>query len=445
MAGLRKIRYKYLWKNKGFLAASNVKRCRYAHQVTLVALVTLAKRAHQSTKDQSYDSWKTALKDSSTNAKYWFTIIELEIKLFMFVRSIREGNFELFVQSVEELIPWSFSLDHVNYARWLPVFLCDLKALPKEQTVFKEFCQGNFTINKTGHAFPNMGVDQAHEQNNKCVKIDGGAIGILESEQALLEWAVSGPIVTNMLGEVFDTANENDEYRYHHEDTDHFERTFPGDKAKLIAAFEDLGNPFSASKTYLINVFSRVVIGEEGTNSVKNAENLGNAPSAVFITERLIDGTASLYDNIKQNRLQLCDSKKAVKASKAKKDVKLLKDDCRLFSDVRQELVTFFAHENHPFPASLSEHGSLSTHSKSDFVNCIKALYEPEYEPPITDALIVDGAAMVHMNYPEQSIKTFGQYCDTQLVSKVTFMSAKVSHLDIVFDVYRKTTMKQDT
>ena len=73
-------------------------------------------------------------------------------------------------------------------------------------------------MNKTGHAFSNIGADHAHEQNNKCVKIDGGAIGILENEEALLEWAVSGPIILDMLAEVYDTAEENDEYRYHHED-----------------------------------------------------------------------------------------------------------------------------------------------------------------------------------------------------------------------------------
>ena len=37
-------------------------------------------------------------------------------------------------------------------------------------------------------------IDQAHEQNNKLVKIDGGAIGILENQNALLKWAVAGPI-----------------------------------------------------------------------------------------------------------------------------------------------------------------------------------------------------------------------------------------------------------
>ena len=40
--------------------------------------------------------------------------------------------------------------------------------------------------------FSNMGANQAHEQNNKVIKADGGAIGIFDDESALLEWAISG-------------------------------------------------------------------------------------------------------------------------------------------------------------------------------------------------------------------------------------------------------------
>ena len=40
----------------------------------------------------------------------------------------------------------------------------------------------------------NIGVDPAHEQNNKVIKIDGGAIGIFDNPKALLRWAVAGPI-----------------------------------------------------------------------------------------------------------------------------------------------------------------------------------------------------------------------------------------------------------
>ena len=50
--------------------------------------------------------------------------------------------------------------------------------------------------------FKDGGIDQAHEQNNKVVKVNGGAIEILDHEAALLKWAVAGPIISKMIEDV---------------------------------------------------------------------------------------------------------------------------------------------------------------------------------------------------------------------------------------------------
>ena len=39
----------------------------------------------------------------------------------------------------------------------------------------------NFTLKKTNHVFPCVGIAQAHEQNNRPVKVDGGAIDIIDN------------------------------------------------------------------------------------------------------------------------------------------------------------------------------------------------------------------------------------------------------------------------
>ena len=75
-----------------------------------------------------------------------------------------------------------------NYARWLPIFIQDLKMLSsRHPTVHKEFMEGKFTERKTRKAFSSIAEDQAHVQNNKVIKIDSGAIGILDNETALLK------------------------------------------------------------------------------------------------------------------------------------------------------------------------------------------------------------------------------------------------------------------
>ena len=44
-----------------------------------------------------------------------------------------------------------------------------------------------------------MGIDQEHEQNNKLVKINGGATDFLNDNTALLKWTVRGPEITEMV------------------------------------------------------------------------------------------------------------------------------------------------------------------------------------------------------------------------------------------------------
>ena len=54
-------------------------------------------------------------------------------------------------------------------------------------SIKEAFNQGNITVKKTSRVFSAMGIDQAHEQNNRVVKVDGGAIDIMDNESALLE------------------------------------------------------------------------------------------------------------------------------------------------------------------------------------------------------------------------------------------------------------------
>ena len=185
----------------------------------LAILVNLAKVAFQAQSEfRNYKDWKDP-KRRSAAAMYWFTVIELEMLLFSFVRSPRQFDFSLFTASFEVMLPWLAAHNHSNYLRWGCIFLCDMHRLPA--SVADEFVKGHFTLKKTERIFSAIRMDKAHKQNSKSVKIDGGAIGTLDSEQALLEWAVSGPYIDSMVCSTKNTLRTN-----HHEDNDSFEKDF---------------------------------------------------------------------------------------------------------------------------------------------------------------------------------------------------------------------------
>ena len=169
------------------LKGAHVTRTRRAHQVTASSLYLLLQQAYQqytSRVDEgqdpmSLDDWCAEQIDASPQFQFWFIIMQLELALFIYVRSVREGNFMLYIDSLSKLVPWFFALDHINNARWVPVHLRDMVTLEsKHPSVFTEFLAGNFTVKKTTRAFSAISIDQAHEQNNASVKGDGGAVGL---------------------------------------------------------------------------------------------------------------------------------------------------------------------------------------------------------------------------------------------------------------------------
>ena len=125
---------------------------------------------------------------------YWMKTLSIELLLLVFIRSIREDNFDKHAESLAEIVTWFFALDHTHYSRWLSVHIRDMTMLSEKQLgVLAEFKAGKFVIHKTSNKFSAMAIDQRHEQNNALVKGSGGAIGLTGNPGAQRRWTVAGP------------------------------------------------------------------------------------------------------------------------------------------------------------------------------------------------------------------------------------------------------------
>ena len=94
------------------------------------------------------------------------------------------------------MVPWFFSLDHTNYARWLPIHLRDMYRL---NDVAVQFQQGKFPVSKMSKPLSDIPIDQAHEQNNALAKGESGAVGLTDNPSALRRWMVSGPEIARII------------------------------------------------------------------------------------------------------------------------------------------------------------------------------------------------------------------------------------------------------
>ena len=171
--------------------------------------------------------------------------------LLVYVRSFREGNFDLYVQSLAQIVPWMFALDHTHYSRWLSVHVRDMTSLSvNRRNIHAEFRAGKFVVHKTQNKFSAMAIDQCHEQNNGAVKGSGGAVGLTANPATLRRWTVAGPEVARLVAEFEEDqvdggpeAKRNIE-GLHHEQQPGVQSVFLKDVQSLTLVLQDMGNPF---------------------------------------------------------------------------------------------------------------------------------------------------------------------------------------------------------
>ena len=110
---------------------------------------------------------------------YWYIFIDLILIFLIFVRSIREGNFSMYVSSLEQVVKWYYACDHYHYARWVTVHLYNLVNSPTTSLyLYKCFSDTYFNFQKSNKKFSLMRINQAHEQNNATIMGMGGATSV---------------------------------------------------------------------------------------------------------------------------------------------------------------------------------------------------------------------------------------------------------------------------
>ena len=84
-----------------FLAAFNVMRTRYVHQVTVVVLASLLQRAHENSEtDMSLDDWVVEVSHKSPTVKFWLLVHKYQL-IFVFMRVHLERKFQLMVTTLQ--------------------------------------------------------------------------------------------------------------------------------------------------------------------------------------------------------------------------------------------------------------------------------------------------------------------------------------------------------
>ena len=103
--------------------------------------------------------------------------------------------------------------------------------------------------------------------------------------------------------------------------------------------------------------------------------------------------------------------------------------------------MTSFRHENHRFPAALSDGGKLHTCQKSQLTAVLESHVTLPDNKPQADVIIIDCSALVNIRPPRTS-NTFEDYATLGFLSPIRAYSINYERTCIVFDVYRPSSQK---
>ncbi|KAJ8364285.1 hypothetical protein SKAU_G00131160 [Synaphobranchus kaupii] len=425
-----------------FLSASSITRTRQVHQITACCLYKLLKAAYtdyctDSTEHPdrvlSFEDWCERYKQQSPQFQFWDLVLSIELVIFSLIRAFREANFTLYCQALSELIPYFFANNNVNYARWLPVHLRDMLTLHQiRPELALEFHNGKFVVHKSSREFSAMAIDQAHEQANALIKGDGGAVGVTEDPSALRRWMVAGPEVSHLVAqyEAASEAKDASKHIRHHEQTEQVQRVFFEKADRLYKAMNDMGNPFQEETGDLLTLDTKDIAHPSAAEMVGTHYERGRIKFQEFMKDLESKEKCTFYEPIKRNKMDL------FRQELDFGDPKQKSREC--------DLQEFFRHENQSFPAALSDSGKLHTCQKSQLAAIFEDLVTLPDTEPKTDGIIIDGSALIN-SLPPRTSKTFDEYAALDVLPTIQVYSSKYKRTDIVFDVYRKASLKAET
>ena len=104
---------------ESLVSGRDVVRTKYSHQVTASVLYKVQYQAYlerqESEARMTFNQCCCQMEEKIPTFQFWLIVLKIELVLFTFLRSIRTDNFQLYLHSLEKMIPWFFALDHFHW------------------------------------------------------------------------------------------------------------------------------------------------------------------------------------------------------------------------------------------------------------------------------------------------------------------------------------------
>lgn len=230
---------------------------------------------------------------------FWSSYLDMMQLFLLFLRATREGNWDLHLSTVQEMIPWFFSYGRINYSRYLPVYYLEMKSLPSSHPfIHSNLKNGSFAVkHQDKHGFSMTACDQVIEQTyNRDSKTRGELTGITLNKGAVRRWILSHQdraanacySMSNACSVSTSLQKELNESRI---------RTDEQAVQDVMYTIMHYTNPFTCGdSSELFNISSGQIASEAIRLDLLSAYDKGEACFQLFVKEQLLSDHKDLYD-----------------------------------------------------------------------------------------------------------------------------------------------------
>ena len=231
--------------------------------------------------------------------------------LLHLLRAEHDANFDLHLNTICEVIPWMHAAGRHTYAKFLPMYIANMRALAqKHPDSYQHMQSGGFVVRRTdNHRFNYVATDQTLEQTaNRDGKSKGVVVGFILRKSALSHWLITRHITAEYREAFKSLTHSETRPNQQHQDLG---------KTRLIKDEHDVQhivdvvthcqNPFDLNTVppELINITSGHVASEVVSNSLCSFLERGTKKSQVFMSERIVENTKSkgFWDPVPRTKL----------------------------------------------------------------------------------------------------------------------------------------------
>ncbi|XP_033475188.1 uncharacterized protein LOC117252428 [Epinephelus lanceolatus] len=392
--------------------------------------------------------------DNGPLSAFWMSYLDMVEILLSLIQASREGNQMMHLAAIRAIIPWCFAYDKLNYARYLPYYYAQMSCLDIDYPdVSAHFVEGGFSVQLgRNNPFGKIPVDQTIEETiNKDTQTAGETKGFSLKTAAVTKYYLTSENRSRYLRQLRNmTGNEPTESVRHH---DLQKSRIEKDRADVNAFVELMQkgwvNPLGPEESDIISLSTGITVSPNIASDLLQAQQTGEKAYKKFRSERLEKGspTAKFHDKMKKQNLKTFSSTTQSRVNKGQNKEVVLKADRNLFGHmiiVSQSrdlhIKAVLAHPLGPLPWALSNpDGSLRKTNKAALARELEKSGSAVEDIGKQSACIIDGMSLVQKLKGDG--KTFGEIAGSVL-NLVLHEGGHSEQIDVVFDVYRKKSIK---